>query len=63
MKLRFEYAVFYTTVIFGAITCMNGCANTGMGGATKTTNTMQIVKTGMAQVEMKTGCATGCALK
>jgi len=63
MKLRFEYAIFYTTVIFGAITCLNGCANIGMERATKNTNTMQIVETGMAQGKMKTGCATDCDLK
>jgi|WetSurMetagenome_2_1015567.scaffolds.fasta_scaffold37655_3 hypothetical protein len=63
MKLRFEYAIFYSTVIFGAITCLNGCANIGMERATKNTDTMQIVETGMAQAKMKTGCASDCGLK
>ena len=63
MKLKFQSAVFYTAVLFGAITCLNGCATTGMDRSAKTGNSMQMVETGMAQGEMKTGCATGCDLK
>jgi hypothetical protein len=41
MKLRFLSAVFFTTVLLGAITCLTGCATTGMDRATKTTNSIQ----------------------
>jgi hypothetical protein len=44
MKLRFQSAVFFTTVLLGAITCLTGCATTGMDRATKTTNSMQTVE-------------------
>jgi hypothetical protein len=63
MKFRFQPAIFYATVIFGAIICFNGCAATGMNRAGKSTNSMQAADTGMAQGAMKTGCETGCDLK
>jgi len=63
MKLRLEYAMFYTTLIFAAISCLNGCANTGMDRAARTNNSMQTVETDMARGEMKTGCEAGCDLK
>jgi Protein of unknown function (DUF2959) len=44
MKLRFPTTVFFTTVLLGAITCLTGCATTGMDRATKTTNSMQTVE-------------------
>ena len=44
MKPRFPSAVFFTTVLFGAITCLTGCATTGTERATKTTNVMQKVE-------------------
>lgn len=44
MKLRIQPAVIFTTVLLGAITCLTGCATTGMDRATKTTNSMQAVE-------------------
>jgi hypothetical protein len=44
MKLGFQSAVFSATVLLGAITCLTGCATTGMDRATKTTNSMQTVE-------------------
>lgn len=44
MKLRFQSAVFFTAVLFGAITCLTGCATTGQDRAKKTTNLMQEVE-------------------
>jgi hypothetical protein len=44
MKFGFQSAVFFTTVLLGAITCLTGCATTGMDRATKTTNSMQTVE-------------------
>ncbi|NVN92206.1 MAG: hypothetical protein HXX11_16610 [Desulfuromonadales bacterium] len=44
MKLRFQPTVFFTTVLLGALTCLSGCATTGMDRATKTTNLMQTVE-------------------
>ena len=44
MKFRFKYNLFFTTVLLGAITCMTGCATTGMERSTKTTNSMQTVE-------------------
>jgi hypothetical protein len=63
MKLRFEYAMFYATLIFVAISCLNGCANTGMDRAIRTNNSMQTVETDMARGEIKTGCEKSCDLK
>jgi len=63
MKHIFQYAVFFITVLLGAFTCLTGCATTGMDRSTKNTNSMQTVKIGMAQGEMKTGCTTGCDLE
>ena len=63
MKFRFQPAIFYVTVIFGAITCFNGCAATGMNRTEKSTISLQTAETGMAQGELKTGCETGCDLK
>ena len=63
MKPRSQSAVFYTAVLFGAITCMTGCATTGVDLAAKTGNSIQTVETGMARGETKTGCATNCDLK
>jgi hypothetical protein len=44
MELRFLSAVFFTIVFLGAITCLTGCATTGMDRATKTTNLMDTVE-------------------
>ncbi|MDR3579598.1 MAG: DUF2959 family protein [Oryzomonas sp.] len=44
MKLGFKFAIFFTTVLLGTITCLTGCATTGMDRATKTTNSMQMVE-------------------
>jgi hypothetical protein len=44
MKFGFQSAVFFTTVLLGTITCLTGCATTGMDRATKTTNSMQTVE-------------------
>lgn len=44
MKLRFQSTVIFTTVLLGAITCLTGCATTGMDRATKTTNSMQTLE-------------------
>ena|ERR1700674_3098570 len=44
MKLRFKSTVVFTTVLLGAVTCLTGCATTGMDRATKTTNSMQTVE-------------------
>ena len=44
MELRFLSAVFFTIVLLGAITCLTGCATTGMDRATKTTNSMAAVE-------------------
>ena len=63
MKPRFQSAVFFTTVLFGALTCLTGCTTTGVDQVTKTSNSIQTVKTDMVQGEMKTGCTTGCDLK
>lgn len=63
MKLRFQPALFYATVIFGAIVSLNGCAATGMNRSVNNGNAMQTVDTGMARGESKTGCETGCDLK
>lgn len=41
MRLGFKTAVFFTTVFFGAIICVTGCATTGSDRAKKTTNLMQ----------------------
>ena len=53
MKFKFPYAVFYTIVLFGAITCLTGCATTGIDG----------VKTDVAQCGINTGCTTGSDLE
>jgi len=63
MKLKFQSALFINTVLFGAITCLTGCATTGVDLSTKDTNSMQTVKLGIAQGEIKTECTTGCDLK
>jgi hypothetical protein len=44
MTLRFQPTVFFTTVLLGVLTCLSGCATTGMDRATKTTNSMQTVE-------------------
>lgn len=44
MKLNFQSAVPYITVLFGAITCLTGCATTGLDRATNTTNSVQSVE-------------------
>ncbi len=44
MNIRFQPAVFFPLVLLGAITCLTGCATTGMDRATKTTNSMQTVE-------------------
>jgi hypothetical protein len=41
MKHIFQSSVFFTTVLLGAITCLAGCATTGMEQATENANTMQ----------------------
>jgi hypothetical protein len=44
MMLRFPSTVFFTTVLLGAITFLNGCATTGMERSKKTTNLMQTME-------------------
>ena len=44
MKPRFSSAVFFTSVLFGTLACLTGCATTGMDRATKTTDSMQTVE-------------------
>jgi len=44
MKLRLQSGVFFTAVILGAVTCLTGCATTGMDRAEKTTDSMQAVE-------------------
>ncbi len=47
MKFRLQSAVFFTTVLLGAaVTCLTGCATTGIDG----------VKADSSQCEMNTGC-------
>ena len=53
MELRFLSAVFFTIVLLGAITCLTGCATTGIDG----------VKTDVAQCGINIGCTTGCDLE
>ena len=44
MKLRVPVGVFFTAVILGAVTCLTGCATTGIDRAAKTTDSMQAVE-------------------
>jgi len=44
MRPRFQSSVFFTTLLLGAVTCLTGCATTGMERATKSTNSMQTVE-------------------
>jgi hypothetical protein len=44
MKLRFQSTVFFILVLLGAITCLTGCATTGVDRATKPTNSLQTVE-------------------
>jgi hypothetical protein len=53
MKHRFQSAVFFTSVFLGAITCLTGCATTGMDRATKTTNSMQTVEADYKQASVQ----------
>jgi hypothetical protein len=46
MKSKLQSAVFFTTVLLGAIACLNGCATTGIEG----------VKTDTSQCGVHTGC-------
>ena len=46
MKLRYEFAVLFTTVLLGVSACLNGCATTGIDG----------VKADTTQCGMNTGC-------
>lgn len=59
MKLRFQSAVFFTTVLLGAITCLTGCATTGMDRATKTTNSMQTVEEDYKQASVRIDATRG----
>jgi len=49
MKIRFRFKVFPISMLFGAITCLNGCATTGIDG----------VKADTTQCGMNTGCTVG----
>jgi hypothetical protein len=53
MKLGSQSAVFFTTVLLGAITCLTGCATTGMDRATTTTNSMQTVEGDYKQASLQ----------
>lgn len=44
MQLRVPSGVFFTALIFGAFTCLTGCATTGNDRASKTTDSMQAVE-------------------
>lgn len=44
MKVRVPVGVFFTAVILGAVTCLTGCATTGIDRAEKTTDSMQAVE-------------------
>lgn len=44
MRPRFQSSVFFTTLLLGTVTCLTGCATTGMERATKSTNSMQMVE-------------------
>jgi hypothetical protein len=59
MKLRFQSAVFFTIVLLGAITCLTGCATTGMDRATKTTNSMQTVEGDYKQASVQIDVTRG----
>jgi hypothetical protein len=53
MKFRFQSAIFFTTVLLGALTCLTGCATTGMDRATKSTNSMQTVEADYKQATVQ----------
>jgi len=44
MKLRTQRVAIIATLLLGAITCLGGCATTGMERAAKTTNKVQTVE-------------------
>ena len=44
MKLRTQLAAIVATLLLGAITCMGGCATTGMERSAKTTSKVQTVE-------------------
>jgi len=44
MKLPVPVGVFFSAVILGAVTCLTGCATTGIDRAEKTTDSMQAVE-------------------
>jgi hypothetical protein len=48
MKFKFLTVVFYTTALFGAITCLTGCATTDIDG----------VKTEVGQCGLNTECTS-----
>lgn len=50
MKPRFQPTLFLTALFLGAITCLAGCATTGMERATKTTTSMDTVEGDYRQV-------------
>jgi hypothetical protein len=49
MKLRLKSALFSSSVLLGAITCLTGCASIGMDRTTKTTNSEQTVESDYKQ--------------
>jgi hypothetical protein len=53
MKFRFQTATFFTTVLLGALTCLTGCATTGMDRAAKTTTSMQSVEEDYKQASIQ----------
>jgi hypothetical protein len=59
MKLGVQSAVFFTTVLLGAITSLTGCATTGMDRATITTNSMQTVEGDYKQASVQIDVTRG----
>jgi hypothetical protein len=59
MILIFKTVIFFTTVLLGAITCLTGCATTGMDRATITTNSMQAVGSCDQKCEVTSKKGTG----
>jgi hypothetical protein len=46
MKIRYQFLIFPISMLFGAITCLNGCATSGIYG----------VRADTTQCGMNTGC-------
>jgi len=59
MKLRFQPAVFLTTLLLGTITVLAGCATTGMDRATQSTNSMQTVEGDYKQASLQIDATRG----